>query len=104
MGACVCIVERTNALATEDVKLAQEACFSIMKQCFDVSKEENTDVESSDERSKIAPVSSKLQSCNAELEEDSESPSSTSGDDDDNDDDDKEDNYKHKPKRQCFAD
>ena len=52
-------------------------------------------------RSKIAPVSSKLQSCNAELEEESETPSTTS---DDDDDDDKEDNYKHKPKRQCFAD
>ena len=49
-SACVCIVERTSALATEDVKLAQESCFSIMKQCFDVSKEENNDVESSDER------------------------------------------------------
>ena len=53
-------------------------------------------------RSKIAPVSSKLQSCNAELEEESETLSSTSNDNDD--DDDKEDNYKHKPKRQCFAD
>ena len=51
-------------------------------------------------RSKIAPVSSKLESCNDELEEESETPSSTSNDDDD----DKEDNYKHKPKRQCFAD
>ena len=65
-SACVCIVERTSALATEDVKLAQESCFSIMKQCFDVSKEENNDVESSDERlcSKMSfGVSLKLKRC-----------------------------------------
>ena len=49
-SACVCIVERTNTLATEDVKLAQESCFSILKRCFDVSMEENDEIESSDER------------------------------------------------------
>ena len=34
-AACICIVERTTPLVSDDVKLAQESCFSILKRCFD---------------------------------------------------------------------
>ena len=88
-AACVCIVERTTPLVSDDVKLAQESCFSILQRCFDGFNDDIDSNGSSEERSKTAAFSSKVQSCNVQ-----ESVIT----------DDEKSDYKHKPKRQCFED
>lgn len=88
--ACICIVERTSSLLIQDdIYVAQASCLSILDNCYNEDKNETI---SSKPRSKTASMSSANSSNDKETS------------DEDSEDSEFEQNYEHKPKRQCFAD
>ena len=57
--ACVCIIERSNALEQSHIFLAQGTCSSILENSLALVDQDMENVESSDERSKLSTAKSK---------------------------------------------